>query len=286
MLKHVYPCILLLSVSAHSWAQSEPTQRVLETEAKQLSDSTIPTSSEPLVAPFKANYSVLHKSKKVGTAIRELEKLANNTYRYNYSTDIEWLIFDDRRAEESIVTIENNNVIPQHYKYTREGTGRDKFYEWSYDIANNSGTNIKDKKTMSIEFPEYIQDSLSYHLQHRFNLIKNPEQKNFIYPVVKTSGDIREYAYEYDGAEELMLPYGLVKTIKLKREVTEKERVTYAWFAPELNYLLVRLYQSKGGTEQFEAQLTAVESDSDTNSDADNLKEIPKVIEPVTESVK
>ena len=58
-----------------------------------------------------------------------------------------------------------------------------------------------------------------------------------------------------------MLPYGLVKTIKLKREVTEKERVTYAWFAPELNYLLVRLYQSKGGTEQFEAQLTAIDSD-------------------------
>ena len=58
-----------------------------------------------------------------------------------------------------------------------------------------------------------------------------------------------------------MLPYGLIKTIRLKREVIEKKRITYAWFAPELNYLLVKLYQTKAGVEQFEAQLTALETE-------------------------
>jgi predicted homoserine dehydrogenase-like protein len=57
-----------------------------------------------------------------------------------------------------------------------------------------------------------------------------------------------------------MLPYGLIKTIKLKREIKEKKRVTYAWFAPELDYLLVRLYQVKKGTEQFEAQLMVIDT--------------------------
>ena len=56
-----------------------------------------------------------------------------------------------------------------------------------------------------------------------------------------------------------MLPYGLVKALKYKREVAEKERVTYAWFAPELDYLLVRLYQIKEGVDQFEAQLDTFE---------------------------
>jgi len=55
-----------------------------------------------------------------------------------------------------------------------------------------------------------------------------------------------------------MLPYGLVKTIRLKREIIEKERITYAWFSPELDYLLVKLYQIKAGAEQFEAQLKSV----------------------------
>ena len=56
-----------------------------------------------------------------------------------------------------------------------------------------------------------------------------------------------------------MLPYGLVKTVKFKREVVEKKRITYAWFAPELDYLLVKLYQIKGDVEQFEAQLESVD---------------------------
>lgn len=253
MFKFIYLSVLLLSIPFTSLAQSEQTDLLLE-------ETKTPSLVEPLLFPFKATYSILHKSKKVGTAIRELEKLTDNTYRYSYTTDIEWLIFDDKRTEESIVTLSNNNVIPQHYKYIREGTGRDKFYEWSYDIANNSATDIKKNKTQSIEFPENIQDSLSYHLQHRLNLIKNAEQKNFVYPVVKTSGKIRDYAYEFDGKEEIMLPYGLIKTIKLKREIPDKKKVTYAWFAPDLDYLLVRLYQVKGGTEQFEAQLMVFDS--------------------------
>ena len=56
-----------------------------------------------------------------------------------------------------------------------------------------------------------------------------------------------------------MLPYGLVNTIRLKREGIEKHKGTYAWFAPELNYLLVKIQQIKSGVEQFEAQLTTVE---------------------------
>jgi len=57
-----------------------------------------------------------------------------------------------------------------------------------------------------------------------------------------------------------------VKTIRLKREVIEKKRVTYAWFAPELNYLLVKLNQTKGDVEQFEAQLKSVANSNEQNT--------------------
>ena len=67
-----------------------------------------------------------------------------------------------------------------------------------------------------------------------------------------------------------MLPYGLVKTIRLKREVIEKKRVTYAWFAPELDYLLVKLHQIKGDVEQFEAQLQSVITINSTSNTSHN----------------
>lgn len=218
-------------------------------------NSTNQNSSNIVVKPFSAEYTILHKSSQVGTGVRELKNLDNGMIEYSYHTDIEWLIFSDIRKETSTVTLENDQVIPTLYHYERSGTGRDKEYQWSYDTANNKAFDMKKKREKTVKFPFNIQDKLSYHLQNRINLIKNPTQKHFVYPVISTSGNIKNYVYQYDGEEDVMLPYGLVKTIKLKREVLEKDRITYAWFAPELDYLLVKLYQAKSGVEQFEAQL-------------------------------
>ncbi|MGB1199168.1 MAG: DUF3108 domain-containing protein [Thalassotalea sp.] len=217
-------------------------------------ETAVPT----LVKPFVANYTIIHKSKPVGNATRELKKLENGQYEYSYHTSIEWLIFNDDRKETSLVEINNAHVTPLEYQYKREGTGRDKSSHWQFAIDAGQATNVEKKKSYAVTYPSNVQDSLSYHLQHRFNLISNPKQTHFVYPVIKNENQIKNYVYQYDGEEEIMLPYGLVKTIKLKREVVEKKRVTYAWFAPELNYLLVKLYQVKGGVEQFEAQLNTV----------------------------
>lgn len=221
-----------------------------------LADSNKQVESQHFIPEFSAQYTVLHKSDPVGNATRELSYQADGSINYHYKTHVEWLIFSQTRSETSILTIDNNKVTPQHYIYTREGTGSDKRYEWRYDAASGEAQDIERKRDHQIDFSNNLQDKLSYHLQHRLNLMNDANQSRYIYPVINTSGSIKEYVYEYDGEEELILPYGLIKTIRFKREVKEKERVTYAWFAPELDYLLVKLYQMKGGTEQFEAQLS------------------------------
>ena len=214
-------------------------------------------TKQPLPA-FSAQYTVLHKSDPVGTAVRQLSYQSDGSINYHYETHVKWLIFSQTRSETSILTIHNNQVTPQHYTYTREGTGKDKRYEWRYNTADNLAEDLERKRKHTIDFSNNLQDKLSYHLQHRLNLIADAQQKNYVYQVISTSGSIKDYAYQYDGTEELMLPYGLVKTIRFKREVKEKERITYAWFAPELNYILVKLYQIKAGNGQFEAQLSSL----------------------------
>jgi hypothetical protein len=212
-----------------------------------------------IIPAYRATYTLLHKSDPVGTAIRELSYLENNKIKYHYETDISWLIFSDERSETAIVKIENNQVTPLSYDYQREGTGRDKYYQWQYDFNNKTAIDLKNNKKISLDFTDGLLDKLSYHLQNRIDLINAPNKKRFIYPVISAKGSIKNYEYKYDGEEELILPYGLVKTIRLKREIVEKKRITYAWFAPELNHLLVKLYQVKAGAEQFEAQLSTLE---------------------------
>lgn len=214
-------------------------------------------TNEHTLPAFSAQYTVLHKSDPVGTAIRQLSYQADGNANYHYETSVKWLVFSQTRRETSILAIDNNNkVTPQHYTYTREGTGKDKRYEWRYNAAENQAKDIERKREHNVDFSNNLQDKLSYHLQHRLNLMADAKQKEYIYSVINTSGTIKNYAYQYDGEEELILPYGLVNTIRFKREIKEKERITYAWFAPELNYLLVKLYQIKAGNEQFEAQLS------------------------------
>ena len=212
-----------------------------------------------VIQPFTAKYNLIRSADIVGTATRTLEYLAPDQAKYSYKTDIEWLIFSDNRQETSIVKLDLHKVTPMQYNFQREGTGRDKNYAWQYNIPDNIAKNIKENKKLTVDFPVNIQDKLSYHLQNRLNLIQHPEQKLFVYPVISHSGKIKNYVYQYDGEDELMLPFGLVKAIRLKREVIEKRKVTYAWFAPELNYLLVKIQQIKSGVEQFDAQLTSVE---------------------------
>ncbi len=233
--------------------------------ATDIETSPLPSAQQPkksfsaIIPAYRATYTLLHKSDPVGNAIRELTYLDDGKIKYHYETDISWLIFSDKRSETAIVNIENNQIIPLSYDYQREGTGRDKYYQWLYDLAGKTATDLKKEKTISLDFTDGLLDKLSYHLQNRIDLINNPEQKRFVYPVISTKGSVKNYQYLYDGQEELILPYGLVKTIRLKREIIEKKRITYAWFAPELNYLLVKIYQVKAGAEQFEAQLSTLE---------------------------
>lgn len=213
------------------------------------------------IKPFTAQYNIIHNNDKVGKATRKLSYLDNGMLNYSYQTEIEWLIFSDKRSEKSVLKADlaQNLVSPVSYEYERSGTGRDKHKKWQFLPEQNKGTCINEdneKHKVTLDFSVPLQDKLSYHLQQRLNLITNPEQKNFVYPVIQNSGKTKSYVYQYDGEEELMLPYGNVKTIRLKREVVEKKKITTVWFAPELNYLLVKLHQSQVGADQFEAQLT------------------------------
>lgn len=212
-------------------------------------------SITPLVPAFVANYNISRNSDSIGNAIRKLRYITPTLAEYSYQTDLKWLIFSDKRSETSKVNINNSQLTPVHYRYNREGTGSDKAYEWTYDVANNQAVNVLKKKNKTVDFPDNIQDKLSYHLQNRLNLIKNPSSKKFVYPVISTSGKIKNYEYEYDGEEDLMLPYGLVKAVRFKRSVVKKDKITYAWFAPEHQYLLVKLRLEKEGVEQFQAEL-------------------------------
>jgi hypothetical protein len=251
MLNRLLVSVLLLGFLTTTYADESSSQAI--EKQQQLSKSLV------TLKPFIAKYTFFYHGDALGTGIRQLEKLENGDYLYRYHSDAKWMIFSDKRDEKTTVKIENNIVIPTHYRYERTGTGKDKLVEWQYDMLKNRAINVKKQLAQVIDFPKNTQDPLSYHLQHRINLMQDSSLSQYKYPVINSSGNISDKIYVYDGKESLDLPYGKVETLRFKREVKSKRRVTYAWFAPKLECLLVKLNQYKKDKQEFEIQLNTVD---------------------------
>jgi hypothetical protein len=81
---------------------------------------------------------------------------------------------------------------------------------------------------------------------------------DFVYQVLNRDGNPREYKYKVATEELLSLPFGKVKALRIERYGQSPDKQVYAWVAPELDYMLVRLWQSEDNVEQFDVQLSSI----------------------------
>ncbi|MFT4929039.1 MAG: hypothetical protein ACI8WB_005166 [Phenylobacterium sp.] len=223
--------------------------------------TTAPAASKQVIKPFIARYKLSRAGKERGTAERELV-VFDSLYRLRYKSSIKWLIFSDERSESSEFKIDGQRVRPLSYKMERAGTGPDRTYSVTFDRDGQTITATRNKKTKrkkkSVDQPKWDEDWLD-PISYQQQLVLDLQQgkKTFNYHFVNREGLQREYQFKVVGEESLTLPYGTVKAIKVERQYDEtSERQTIAWFAPELDYALVRIYKAKGGSEQFDIQLT------------------------------
>jgi hypothetical protein len=204
---------------------------------------------------YQANYDILRKGEHHGEAVRELKKLADDSYELTYHSNIEWMIFSDSRQETSKFTFEKNKVTPHHYSMIRTGTGPDKDYQIDFDVENKKVTSSTSEYPLECEWTDEFQDAISYQVQVREGL-RNGET-NFSYPLVDKKGNRRDYNFEVVGKEMISLPIGNIEAIKVKRLYDNDKRQALAWFAPEMDYMLVRMWKGEKGVEQFEVQMNS-----------------------------
>jgi hypothetical protein len=130
-----------LTINANTVTVAKEDTILLEKELQ--AQATSLEQNRKTIPSFSATYTLLHKSTPIGQALRKLTYLDSGDAVYYYETEIEWLIFSDSRSETSTLTINNDKVTPQHYVYKREGTGRDKNYEWRYQLHDKTAIDIK-----------------------------------------------------------------------------------------------------------------------------------------------
>jgi hypothetical protein len=205
---------------------------------------------------YQAQYDILRKGERLGSAYRKLI-VSNNTCELSYKSDLKWMIFTDKRSELASFYCDDQHVKPNTYVMRRSGTGPDKDYSLAFDHSKKQVQSNLSKYPLSIKFKEDFQDAISYQVQMRLDL--KAGKNVFDYPIVDKKGRSRNYKFEIIGEETISVPYGNIKTIKAKRLYDNDKRQAFAWFAPEMDFLLVRMWKGEKGVEQLDAQLKTYE---------------------------
>ncbi|WP_308445994.1 DUF3108 domain-containing protein [Alteromonas salexigens] len=221
--------------------------------ASSVTNSMAQDTPAMALTPFHAQYTAYKWDDDVGNVEMKLERLSPAQYSLTYSSKVSKFFLSDKRYEHSIFSVENGDLVPSQYYYSRSGTGP--------DDKLNVTFGKDDPDTLLVESDDGKEtlpwngeiDNQIYRIDLPRKLAVGDTETE--YHFVNYRGQKRTYGIEVMGKEELKLPYGRLDTIKVKLIRDSNRRETFAWFAPELDYNLVRLQQFKEGDEQGDIRL-------------------------------
>jgi hypothetical protein len=197
-------------------------------------------------------YEAIYKTKLNGFNVKIKRRVEVKGSQISVSNDAKKFWF---RFHESSLLADNDDgvLLPVTHDHKRTGVSKkhDKelVFNWTDSTVLDS---LKPKSApLSIDRPTY--DKLSYQTQMRLDLMRDPELQHLEYSV--TNG-IRNRIYSLDrvGEEIVNTPLGKLRTYKWERTGDDDDRQVLVWVAPDWDFLLVRIDQTKlpdGETERL-----------------------------------
>lgn len=204
------------------------------------------------LTPYETRYEVTRGGSNYGEAVRTL-KYEEGRFKLYTETEISLLFLSDRRRFWSEFSLDDGNVTSHEFTYKRSGTGRNKGFSGSFDHDQQVVINKETDQPMSIDPSVYHMDEAASIEQLRLDV--RGEEADYRYAVVDEKGQTDELVFKRVGEETLQLPYGEIKAIKVERIRENSRRETDYWFAPELDYVLVKMEQREDGDEVATLQL-------------------------------
>lgn len=214
------------------------------------------TAAASSLLPFRATYTATLDGGVTlsADAVRELKQLEDGSWLFNSTADAVLA----RQHEESRFTYNGEQVRPLTYLYQREVLGRERRVELVFDWSRLRVTTTVEQKPWQMQIPNDTQDKLSYQLQLRRDLAAG--KTDLIYSVAD-GGLLSEYRFKVLGEEQVETPSGEYPAIKVERLREEGSgRSTFIWFAPALEYLIVKLYQTESDGKEYGLLLNRLES--------------------------
>lgn len=214
--------------------------------------SSIEPKATADLTPIQATYrATLEKGIPFkGSATRTLKQLDDGSWLDTFK--VESFIADIH--ESSRFRWDGIQAHPDQYRYALEGLMiPDRHREIDFNWGEQHASGDYEGRDIDMAFPDDALDPLSYQLQLRQDIKRG--LKEMSYRVV-TKNRIDEDDFAIVGTEMLDTNFGKIETIKaIKVRSPGNKRKTLLWFAPEWDFLLVRLLHIEKDGSHYEIHL-------------------------------
>ncbi|OEY67798.1 DUF3108 domain-containing protein [Marinobacter sp. X15-166B] len=210
--------------------------------AAAVPETAAPPAEELPLEPFSATYrATIDKGVSLdGSATIRLSPQENGVWQYQFKVNS----FIADLNESLLFNWRDNQVIPLRYRYKLSGMLiRNRQNALDFDWRNHQATGSIKGRKVSLPLESGLLDPLGYQVQMSQDI--RAGKTDVSYKVANHKG------YDTDrfmvlGEETISTSLGDLHTIKVEKVRGEgSKRETLMWFAPDLNYLLVRLNQQE-----------------------------------------
>ncbi len=188
-------------------------------------------------------YEAVYESKLGGLKIRAKRQLEISDTGILVSIDARRWMFGVHESSQ-IVWHDTRNLRPVRYIHKRKGLGHAHDKNLVFEPDSDRVTNLLKPEAPPLGISPRTHDKLSYQIQMRLDLMRNPDLDLVEYEVTNGIRN-RTYRFRRLGDEVLSTPLGRLNTVKFQREDDDDESVVYVWMARDWDYLLVRVDQRK-----------------------------------------
>ncbi|WP_428603461.1 DUF3108 domain-containing protein [Sedimenticola sp.] len=191
--------------------------------------------------PYSAEYRVSKGSFVIGRATITLSLSSDDRYTYRAFTapvGLAAVFRKDEITELSEGRLRNDQVIPSRYLYTHKRPKRTRQVNLDFNWRTGRVANRTPDSNWSMEIHEGTQDKFSQQLALSLALSRGEKSAEY---QVADGGLLKSYRYTEISREPIRIESGHYQTIKLERNKGDKPSRTTLWFAPDLNFLPVRI---------------------------------------------
>lgn len=202
---------------------------------------TGPAAAGERLRPYSAEYRVSKGNLEIGRARISLSLSREGQYTYRaYTTPVGLaaVFRKDEITEQSQGRVLDDSIIPSRYLYSHKRPKRTREVNLDFDWQTGKVANQAADSHWTMEIPDGTQDKFSQQLALMLALYRGDRVAE--YPVAD-GGLLKRYRYTEISREPVTTESGEYQAIRLARNKDDRPSRATLWFAPDLNYLPVRI---------------------------------------------